>query len=61
MATDSFTDMLVIDMPEKARQLASAFAITEKRGHSKPDPAILKRLAEDEEYFRSLKHEPKDK
>jgi hypothetical protein len=61
MSTDSFYDMLAIDTPEKARQLALAFAIAEKRGRVKHDQEILKKLAVDEEYFRSLEHEPENK
>lgn len=61
MATESFYEMLVIDTPEKMRQLELAYAIYKKRGHLKPDQAILKKLREDEEYFRSLRREPEDK
>ncbi|MDR3206286.1 MAG: hypothetical protein LBT41_04245 [Candidatus Methanoplasma sp.] len=58
LSTESFSDTLVIDTPEKARQLALAFALAEKRGRVKPDQAILKKLAEDEEYFKDPKNWP---
>ncbi|MDR3206285.1 MAG: hypothetical protein LBT41_04240 [Candidatus Methanoplasma sp.] len=58
MATESFYDLLVIDTPEKWRAIEKAYAIYKERGHLKPDPEIMKKLAEDEEYFKDPKNWP---
>ncbi|MDR3206284.1 MAG: hypothetical protein LBT41_04235 [Candidatus Methanoplasma sp.] len=59
MSTESFYDLLVIDTPEKWRGIEKAYAIYKERGHLKPDPEIMKRLAEDKEYLRNMKNENK--
>ncbi|MDR3282578.1 MAG: hypothetical protein LBS92_03080 [Candidatus Methanoplasma sp.] len=61
MATESFYEMLMIDTPEKMRQMELAYAIYKERGPWKRNPEIAKKLEEDEEYFRNLKHERENK
>ncbi|MCL2143609.1 MAG: hypothetical protein FWH44_05065 [Methanomassiliicoccaceae archaeon] len=54
MATSSFDEMMVIDTPEKARNLEAAFWEAEKRGPLKLDHiGIEEELREGEEFIKN--------
>jgi len=54
MATSSFDEMMVIDTPEKARNLEAAFWAAEKRGPLKFEgPGIEEMLERGREFLRN--------
>jgi len=52
MATSSFYEMMVIDTPEKARNLVKAFEAAEKRGPLTSDSNIFEQLEEGRKFLK---------